>query len=165
MVRKNSMLLSGIAIAACMGTAAQAQLHGRGTANKTPPPTILTDVPATTPNKDYPLKLHFLDGEAGVSGFSSVGVGSGNLLGEHSVGFDYTYKCDQGFEQTPDPEAFYQGKWKKQDKEIEILTKEPFSDKTHKCKLDVGMRTAPYTDDNKPPPLPHIQRPGRQKKN
>jgi hypothetical protein len=116
-----------------------------------------------TPNADYPLKLRILSSErrshryrGGIE--STESYGSGNLLGDGSgndvKGFDYsTDSCVGGFMHNAQHGEFYQGKWKKQDQKIEILTVETGQTKPDKCTISVTLKDKPYGKDNPPPKL------------
>ena len=51
------------------------------------------------------------------------------------------------------PGEYYQGKWKTQDRKIEILTMEPGRTYSEKCTIDVTLKAAPYSKENPPPKL------------
>lgn len=111
----------------------------------------------TTPNPDYPLKVRVLSSArhqqnrgGGLTATNSYG--SANLL-EPKVGMDYTSSCDGGFLHNGEAGEYYQGKWKKQDHEIEILVVETGQNRPEKCKIYVTLKPAPYGKDNPPPAL------------
>jgi hypothetical protein len=111
----------------------------------------------TTPDPDYPLKVRVLSSarqehrHAGIIYTDSYG--SANILGTPNVGLDYTSSCEGGFLHNQESGEFYQGKWKKQDREIEILVVETGKSHPEKCKIDVTLKPAPYSKDNPPPKL------------
>lgn len=111
----------------------------------------------STANPDYPLKVRVLSSDRhqehrhGMDFTNSYG--SANLLGTPNVGLDYTSDCEGGFLRNAEAGEFYEGKWKKQDREIEILVVETGHDKPEKCKIDVTLKPAPYSKDNPPPHL------------
>jgi hypothetical protein len=110
-----------------------------------------------TPNPDYPLKVHVLTSDRHNERRSGMiytnSYGSANLLGTPNIGLDYTSTCAGGFLHNQEGAEFYQGKWKKQDREIEILVVETGQNRPEKCKIDVTLKPAPYTKDNPPPHL------------
>lgn len=114
-------------------------------------------VPWATPNPDYPLKVRVLSSartETRRGGIIDTrSYGSGNLLGNPRVGFDYNSNCEGGFMHNAESEDFYQGKWKKQDRKIDILVVETGSNHPEKCEIDVTLKAAPYGKDNPPPRL------------
>ncbi|HZL25466.1 MAG TPA: hypothetical protein VFC39_02930 [Acidobacteriaceae bacterium] len=111
-------------------------------------------VAATTPNADYPLKVHILGAMRNQDRSGVHGYGSGNLLGPPPVGFDYTYNCEYGFLHNAQAGEFYQGKWKTPDRKIELLTQEMGSNHVDKCTINVTLKSAPYSKENPPPRAP-----------
>jgi hypothetical protein len=111
----------------------------------------------TTPNPDYPLKVHVLSSARTEHQHGGIvdtrSYGSGNLLGDTKVGFDYNSNCEGGFMHNAEGEESYQGKWKKQDRKIEILVVQTGSNHPEKCEIDVTLKAAPYGKDNPPPRL------------
>ena len=111
----------------------------------------------STPNPDYPLKVRVLSSDRHQSRHSGLiytdSYGSANLLGNPNVGLDYTSTCEGGFLHNQEGGEYYQGKWKKQDREIEILVVETGHTSPEKCKIDVTLKPAPYSKDNPPPRL------------
>ena len=112
----------------------------------------------TTPDPNYPLKVRILSAdhhnEYHSSGIvDSTSYGSGNLWSEPKVGFDYKTDCPGGFTHNAAKDEYYQGRWKKQDRKIEILTVEVGSNHPEHCEIDVTLKSAPYDKDNPPPHL------------
>lgn len=111
----------------------------------------------STPNPDYPLKVRVLTSDRHQERHSSLiytnSYGSANILGTPNVGLDYTSTCAGGFIHNQESGEYYQGKWKKQDREIEILVVETGQNHPEKCKIDVTLKPAPYSKDNPPPRL------------
>lgn len=111
----------------------------------------------TTPNPDYPLKVRVLSSARHHSRHGGIlytdSYGSGNLLANPKVGFDYTSTCEGGFMYNAEGGEYYQGKWKKQDRKIEILVMETGQTRPEKCEIDVTLKAAPYSKDNPPPNL------------
>jgi hypothetical protein len=127
-----------------------AQRGGRGGGNSSSkkkqeaPPSSPSQSPYTEPNAAYPLKVKLLQAEHQTTTAYTVTVktvGSGNVLGDHVLGFDYKTSCPGGLET-----GTYQAKWKKQDKKIELLTLIQGKTKSSTCAFDVEMKTAPYAD-------------------
>jgi hypothetical protein len=108
--------------------------------------------PAAAPNADYPLKVHLLITSRHQGKAEQRTDGSGNLLGEPEVGFDYRANCLLLHNDHHD--EFYQGKWKKQDKKIEVLAQQPGETRIDKCELDVTLKAQPYTKENPAPKPP-----------
>lgn len=111
----------------------------------------------TTPDAQYPLKVRVMTSDRHQNLLHGVLItdsyGSGNLLGSPNVGFDYLSHCDGGFMHNAAAGEFYQGKWKTQDRKIEILVKEPGRDYSEKCTIEVTLKAAPYSKENPPPKM------------
>lgn len=111
----------------------------------------------TTPDAQYPLKVRVLSSDRHQNLLHGVVVtdsyGSGNLWGDPNVGFDYASHCDGGFMHNAAAGEFYQGKWKTQDRKIEILVVQPGLTHPEKCTIEVTLKPAPYSKDNPPPKL------------
>lgn len=111
----------------------------------------------STPNPDYPLKVRVLSSDRHQERHSGMtftnSYGSANILGNPNVGLDYTSTCEGGFIHNQEGGEYYQGKWKKQDREIEILVVETGQNHPEKCKIDVTLKPKPYSKDNPPPRL------------
>ncbi len=111
----------------------------------------------STPNPDYPLRVRVLSSDRHQERHSGLdytnSYGSANILGSPNVGLDYTSTCGGGFLRNAESGESYQGKWKKQDREIEILVVETGQNRPEKCKIDVTLKPAPYSKDNPPPRL------------
>jgi hypothetical protein len=114
-------------------------------------------VPWSTPNPAYPLKIRILSVDRHYGHHGGVdytqSYGSGNLLSDPQVGFDYTSDCLGGFTHNAEEEDFYQGKWKQQDRKLEILMVEAGEKNVEKCTINVTLKPAPYTKKNPPPHL------------
>jgi hypothetical protein len=111
----------------------------------------------TTPNANYPLQVRILtSGRHSWWQFGMVHTqdyGSGNLLGSPQIGFDFNSDCDGGFLHNASAGEFYEGRWKTQDRKIEILMVRTGQTKPEKCTIDVSLKPAPYSKDNPPPHL------------
>ena len=111
----------------------------------------------TTPDADYPLKVRVLTSARRNSRHAGLvyteDYGSGNLLSSPDIGFDYNSRCDGGFLHNADAGEFYQGRWKKQDRKLEILIVRTGQSRPEKCEVDVTLKSAPYGKDNPPPHL------------
>ncbi len=101
------------------------------------------DGPATVPHADYPLRVQVLMTKANVSRYGSHGFGRGNVLGPPEKGIDFTYDCSTPFLNNG-PAEFYQARWKKPDRQIEILMQRIGSDHLDKCQIDIAYKPAPY---------------------
>jgi hypothetical protein len=128
-----------------------AQMHVGGL--RVPRPVESPRVAATAPNPDYPLKVRVLGSARTHDKFGTHSYGVGNLLGGKPVGFDYTSDCEGGFLHNVQEGEFYQGKWKKQDRKVEILVQDPGNTHVEKCDVNVTLKAEPYGKDNPPPAL------------
>ena len=73
-------------------------------------------------------------------------AGRGNILGTPEVGFDYSNFClgNPKLNVYYEPDRFYQARWKKKDKTIEVLLQEFGSDKISSCELTVTLQKHPF---------------------
>jgi hypothetical protein len=101
------------------------------------------DGPALQSNGKYPLKVEVIMTKANDSSRGARGFGRGNLVGEPSRGIDFTYECGTAFLNT-NPGEFYQARWKKDDRRLEILMQRIGSSKTDTCDIDIAYKAAPY---------------------
>jgi hypothetical protein len=108
---------------------------------------------AMEPNPQYPLKVRVLSSDRTHDRYGTKSYGSGNLLQEPMVGFDYSSDCSGGFMHNGAQGEYYQGRWKKQDRKIEILTAETGSTHVDKCDIDITEKPKPYGPGNPPPRL------------
>lgn len=101
-------------------------------------------VASTVPNPNYPLHILVLSqGERVRNRFGTHSFGRADLLENPVRGMDYAFDCETGFLHNANGE-FYQGRWKKPDKEMEILVQHVGSDHVDKCTLKVTMKAEPY---------------------
>ena len=70
-------------------------------------------------------------------------LGAGNILGQPEKGIDFTYQCSSAILNTGKDE-FYQARWKKQDRRIELLMQRIGSDHLDKCDIDIAIKAQPY---------------------
>ena len=102
------------------------------------------DVPATKPAADFPLHVHIFGVRWNRVNGTYEGYGRADLLGASPNGFDYTFSCAQPFLHNSGKGEFYQGRWKKENQKLEILTQKIGSDKEHKCELKTSVKQYPY---------------------
>ena len=100
--------------------------------------------PATAPNPDYPVHVHIFIAKASGGGANYHGFGRGNILGAVPQGFDYTFACDQPFNNNRQSEEFYQGRWKKPNQKLEILLQPIGSTHINRCDLNIALKARPY---------------------
>ena len=100
---------------------------------------------STVPNPAYPLRIRVLSqGERIHNQFGVHSFGRADLMGTPIRGMDYAFDCYSGFLHNGPPDEFYQGKWKKPDKEIEILVQRVGGDHVDKCTIKVTLKSQPY---------------------
>ena len=121
--------------------------------NTTNPLVTPPSVTVTPPNPNYPmhiqlvvapmlyrsdLNLHY--------GPYLASVGRGNILGTPEVGFDFSNLCSGNPQLNIyyEPDRFYQARWKKKDKTLEVLLQEFGSDKISSCELTVTLQKHPF---------------------
>ena len=101
------------------------------------------DGPATAPNPQFPLHVEVVQTQATAGRDGSRGFGRGNILGTPEKGIDFTYQCSSAVLNTGKNE-FYQARWKKQDRQLQLLMQRIGSDHLDKCDLDVSYKAQPY---------------------
>ncbi len=104
------------------------------------------NVPATQPNADYPLQIRILQTKWNHTLGDYQGFGRADLLGADPRGIEFTFECSQPFMANPQRGEFYQAKWKKPDKELELFVQRVGSDHTSKCTLKTSMKAAPFSN-------------------
>jgi hypothetical protein len=103
----------------------------------------MPDGPATTPNLEYPMHVEVIQTQARAGFGGARGFGRGNILGQPEKGIDFTYECSNAILNTNKNE-FYQARWKKQDRRLEILMQRIGSDHLDKCDIDIAYKAQPY---------------------
>jgi hypothetical protein len=101
------------------------------------------DSPATAPHPDYPLHVRILLTKASGNRNGFTGFGRGNLLDPTLKGIDFTYDCGEAFLNNGPAES-YQAKWKKPDRQLEILMQRIGSDHLDRCQLNIAYKAEPY---------------------
>jgi hypothetical protein len=136
-------------------------------------PTRPPDIPAATPNPDFPLRVYLLAVRSGPDlqhdyrtlrgelyggpGYytpagSFHGFGVGNLLGDQTAGFDFSFECGTAFLENRRPQEFYQARWKQPGAKLEILTQAVGASRSSICELEVGMKSHPFNSSSSPMP-------------
>jgi hypothetical protein len=110
------------------------------------------EVAATAPNVEFPLHLHVFGNHWNYVRGAYDGWGHANLMGDKTLGVDYTYSCGTPFLHNSHHEEFYQARWKKEGSRLEILTQRVGSDKVHRCELKVTLKDTPYGRASTAPP-------------
>ena len=100
--------------------------------------------PTGVQDPKFPVRVKILTTDWHHNGLGTHGWGRGNLLDPQRQGFDYTYDCGQPFMVTRREEVYW-ARWKKQDKDLELLVGKIGSDnKADKCELKVDMKSFAY---------------------
>jgi hypothetical protein len=115
------------------------------------PGAVPPDVPLTTPDPNFPLRVHLLTARFG--GIANVyhGYGSGNVLGDRAaLGFDYGFECDVPFVPNQTPDETYQARWTASQYGLEILVAEAGiqQPREHTCTLRLAIRKRPFDPAN-----------------
>jgi len=89
-----------------------------------------------TANPEYPVRYRPYRVSHLVYGHGAHGHTNGMILGDPSRKVDFHYEgCFRSFKPVSQNFDFYQAKWIKPDKELEILTQEPGTGNIHTCRL------------------------------
>jgi len=106
--------------------------------------TLQPDAPTGVQDPKFPLRVKIIGDNWNRSASGVHGWGRGDLVVPQLQGFDYAYNCSQPFMPTTGEEV-YSARWKKQDKQLELLTGKIGSDnKADKCELNVTMQPFVY---------------------
>ena len=105
-----------------------------------PPPCV----PVTQANPAYPLHVHLLDTRWNRDGWGYQGWGRANLLGDNPLGLEYTFTCTERPMYNAQADEFYQARWKKPRRKMEILMQEVGGKHVEKCDLMVTELDHPY---------------------
>ena len=104
------------------------------------------NIPATVPTPDFPLRVHFFVARGNYHNGSYDGLGRADLLapGAAPQGMDVTFECGEPFTPNGQRDEAYPARWKKPNKELEILMQEIGGSTTHKCTLKIDFKPKPY---------------------
>jgi len=100
--------------------------------------------PTQVADPAYPIHVRILG--RNVAGTSKI-WGRGDIFEPTEQGFDYETDCSIVFMRSEGEER-YSARWKKQDKELEILVSRIGTGKTDKCVLKVDLKPFIYDVDN-----------------
>jgi hypothetical protein len=110
-------------------------------------------VPVTEPDPNFPLRLQLWvtsSMSAGLAGSHTEGYG--NLTGPPAQGFDFANECPVRLAAGRNNTDVYQARWVEQNLQLEILVQEVGTRQQSVCRMDVGMKSAPY-----PVPAPLVR--------
>jgi hypothetical protein len=104
--------------------------------------------PTQVPDPAYPIHVRILGRNVSQSTIGNVRYwGRGDIFEPSEQGFDYESDCSVAFMRSEGDER-YSGRWKKPDKELEILVSRIGTGKSDKCVLKVDMKPFIYDVDN-----------------
>ena len=99
--------------------------------------------PTQVEDPAYPLRVRILGRNIGGSG---TFWGRGDVFSPAEQGFDYQTDCSTPFMRSEGDER-YSARWKKQDKELEILISRIGTNRSEKCALKVDLKPFIYDID------------------
>ncbi|MGC1830647.1 MAG: hypothetical protein WA663_09600 [Candidatus Acidiferrales bacterium] len=109
---------------------------------------VVPNAPTGVQDPKFPLRVKILGTNWTHGPLGTHGWGRGDLVVPQRQGFDYTYDCSQPFMVTTGDEI-YSARWKKQDKQLELLVGKIGSDnKAEKCELNVNLQPFVYERRN-----------------
>jgi hypothetical protein len=96
----------------------------------------------------YPLKVRILTRNTSQGAYGGMRMwGRADLFGQQEQGFDFESTCGEVFTVTKDDER-YSARWKKQDKELEILISRVGTGKSSKCVMKADLQKFVYEFEN-----------------
>ena len=100
--------------------------------------------PSSVQDPAYPLRVRILtrNGSRGAGGIRMWGRAD-LFLGQQEQGFDYESTCDEVLMVTHGDER-YSARWKKQDKELEMLVSKVGTGKANKCVMKADLQQFVY---------------------
>src|SRR5262249_36638257 len=100
--------------------------------------------PSETQDPAYPLRVRIITRNTSRGGYGGMRMrGRGDLFGQQEQGFDYASTCDELLMVTHGDDR-YSAKWKKQDKELEMLVSKIGSGKADKCSVKTDVHPFIY---------------------
>lgn len=106
------------------------------------------DVAFTTPDPNYPVRLHVITTDRQQFNPHEDGSGIGDLLGfgpnDQIRGAAFSYACNPGFLPNSQNAEFYWGRWIEQDRRLEILLQRTGSAKVDRCLLKTTVTAQPF---------------------
>ena len=106
------------------------------------------NVPVTQPSANYPVQIRILSVRWNKVLGTYSGYGRADLIGADAKGIDFTYDCDNPFMANSLHGEFYQARWKKPEKELEILAQKIGSNHQEKCTLKTSVKSAAYAKNS-----------------
>jgi hypothetical protein len=100
--------------------------------------------PTQVQDAEHPLRIRILERNVTRGAFGMRMWGRANLFtGQQEEGFDYEADCDEVF-MVSHGEELYSARWKKQDKELEMLISKFGSGKSEKCTVKTDLKPYVY---------------------
>ena len=100
--------------------------------------------PSEIQDPAYPLRVRILTRNGSRNGYGGIRMwGRGDLFGQQEQGFDYETTCDEVLMVTHGEER-YSARWKKQDRELEMLVSKVGTGKADKCSVKTDVHPFIY---------------------
>ena|ERR1700722_4758348 len=99
--------------------------------------------PTEVQDPAYPLKVRILERNTSRTAFDLRMWGRGDLTAPQEQGFDYQADCSMLF-MVSHGDELYSARWKKQDKELEMLVSKMSTGKSEKCTVKVDLKQYVY---------------------
>ena len=103
--------------------------------------------PTHVQDPGYPLKVRILTRNASRGQFGIRMWGRADLFGQQEQGFDFESTCSEVLMVTHGDER-YSARWKKQDKELEMLVSRVGTGKSDKCVVKADLQQFVYEYEN-----------------
>jgi hypothetical protein len=104
-------------------------------------PQVPVGGPTQVEDPAYPLKVRILERNTSRSAYGMRMWGRANLTLPQEQGFDYESECSMLF-MVSHGDELYSARWKKQDKELEMLVSKMGTGKSEKCTVKADLK--PY---------------------
>ncbi len=95
---------------------------------------------------NYPLQFHVFEGQRRENDVNDEGWGTGNIVDPAQPAsrqrVDYQYECTFGFLNNSQTMNYYQARWLKPGRQIEVLLERPGTDKVDRCAVTVSLHPA-----------------------
>jgi hypothetical protein len=103
--------------------------------------------PTEVQDPAYPLRVRILTRNASRGPYGTRMWGRADLFGQQEQGFEYESTCDEVLMVTHGDER-YSARWKKQDKELEMLVSRVGTGKANKCVMKADLQQFVYEFEN-----------------
>jgi len=108
---------------------------------------LLSQIPVGGPTQvqdpNYPLRVRILERNTSRHNGSMRMWGRADLMEPQAQGFDYESTCDELF-MVSHGDELYSARWKKQDRELEMLVSKMGTGKSNKCVLKADLKPFVY---------------------